>query len=73
MNPHAVALALILLHGPGGQQIHVNPNKVSTLRDPRGEAHFAPHTHCLVITSNGKFIAVRETCGAVRHLVEATP
>lgn len=64
-------LVLLQLHGPGGQNIFINPNEVTSVREPRsGEDHFGKGVHCLVNTADGKFSAVVEDCATVRMLVE---
>lgn len=65
-----VTVGFTELHGPEGQVMRVNPAKITTLREPaRGDLrHFAPTVHCIVVTVNGKFLAVRETCEQVDKL-----
>jgi len=66
------ATHLIILHGPDGQIIAVNPLEVITVRTPRGEIqkHFHSSTKCLVFTADGKFVAVTEECQVVRERIE---
>lgn len=66
-----IAIALIMLHGPGGQPIEINVHNISSLRVPRGTEHFARDTHCLVFMSDGKFIAIVETCAEIVAMVDA--
>jgi hypothetical protein len=56
------ALTLIVLTGPGGQLIKVNPDEVVSLRTPRGIDHMPKTVHCIVFTTDTKFIGVEETC-----------
>jgi len=67
-----LAYHLILLHGPGGHEIDVNPHEVSSLRDPSVvyEGHFAKGTKCLVFMSNGKVVAISEECEEVKKMIE---
>lgn len=66
------AVKLIMLVGPDKQLVEINPEKIVSLRAPRIVEHFARETRCLVFTSDGKFIAVRETCREVqKHIDEA--
>jgi hypothetical protein len=53
---------LIRLHGPDGQEIYVNPKTVVSVRPPRGTDTVGPQLHCLLHTTDGKYIAVTETC-----------
>lgn len=64
-------VALIYLHGPGGQPIFINPDEVVSVRKPRpDEGHFSKEVHCLVNTADGKFATVVEDCDTVRVMVE---
>jgi hypothetical protein len=56
------ALTLVVLTGPGGQLIKVNPDEVVSLRTPRGIDHMPKTVHCIVFTTDTKFIGVEETC-----------
>jgi hypothetical protein len=58
-------LALIVLTGPDGQAIKVNPKSVVSLRAPRSGEHFNKDVHCVVFTSDGKYIGVQESCDQV--------
>jgi len=66
------ATHLLILHGPDGQIIAVNPMEIITVREPRSEfaAHFPKGTNCICHTADGKFIAVAEECATVRDLIE---
>ena len=66
------AYHLILLHGPNGDTINVNPHEVSSLRDPSvgSEGHFAKGTKCLVFMSNGKVLAISEECEEAKKMIE---
>ena len=66
-------IILITLHGPNGQEIDINPNEVSSIRELSSsvpEGHFPKGTRCLVIMSNNRVTAVNEDCGTVRALLE---
>jgi hypothetical protein len=60
-----------MLHGPNGQALFVNPAQITTLREPAGTdvRHFPKDTHCVVVTTSGKFLAVMEPCAAVRDAI----
>jgi hypothetical protein len=61
-----VVLYLIFVHGPEGQEIQLNVNEISSIRQPReSEGHFSPEVHCLVFMTNGKFAGTTETCREV--------
>jgi hypothetical protein len=61
MNP-LIALTLIVLTGPGGQNVKINPDEVVSLRAPRSTDHMPKTVHCIVFTTDTKFIGVEETC-----------
>jgi len=66
------ALTLITLHGPNGQEIDINPNEVSSVRDisVATEGHFGKGVRCLLFMTNGKVIGTAETCFDARRLIE---
>jgi len=66
------ALSLITLHGPNGQEIDINPNEVSSVRDisVATEGHFGKGVRCLLFMTNGKVIGTAETCFDARRLIE---
>lgn len=67
----AIALNLIVLHRVDGGEVIVNAEQVTSLRDPVGRLqHLAPSGRCLVYLVDGTFVAVRETCAAVRRQLE---
>jgi hypothetical protein len=67
-----VLLHLIQLHGPDGQIIDVNPNEVSSLREPRegSEGHFPNGTKCIISMTNSKLVFVTEDCELIRMEIE---
>jgi len=67
----AVALSLIILHRADGGEVIINPAQVTSLRATAGSlGRLAPHGHCLVGLTDGKFVAVIEPCGDVKRLLE---
>lgn len=67
-----LALQLVQLTGPGGQEIDVNPDQVVSLREKRGNEHFAPGAKCVIHTADGKFVAVQEDCNTVQERLNQT-
>lgn len=63
-----LALALLILQGPDGQTIEVNPSAIVTMRapGPAGQAALAPGVRCAITTSDGKVVNVTDTCEEVR-------
>ena len=66
------AFHLILLHGPDGQEIDINPREIASLREPSSvsEGHFPKGVRCVVIMTNGRFNLVREDCHTVKVMTE---
>jgi hypothetical protein len=65
-----VLFRLVMLHGPGGQIIWINPEAVVELRTPREGEHFPPGTRCVINTSDGKFALVVESCKDVEEMMK---
>lgn len=67
-----VALAaLIVLHGPNGRDIFINPAAVTSMHaaiEGKKNELFTETARCLINTSDGKFISVVESCEKVREL-----
>jgi hypothetical protein len=64
-----VAILLVQLTGPDGRQrIDINAAEITSIREPSGpqEAHMVTGTHCVIVMTSGKFVAVHEKCGEVR-------
>jgi hypothetical protein len=64
------AIVLIQLTAPDGQRIDVNPLAIVSMRPPRGTDHFAANANCVLITLDGKFVLVQETCGRIMSLID---
>jgi hypothetical protein len=67
-----VVVHLLRLTGPEHQVIELNPKTVVSLREPRAAEHFWKGAHCLINTTDGKIVVVRETCDEVIKLIEGT-
>lgn len=72
---NAAPIRLVELHGGDGQSYFINIEQITSLRSPIASdlKQFARGTHCLVVTTAGKFLAVRETCGEVARLIHLAP
>lgn len=68
------ALRLVVLHGPDGQVVEINPEEVDTIREPRGKeaGHFHEGVKCLIFTSDGKMSGVIEDCDTVTYKLAET-
>ena len=66
------AFHLIQLHGPGGQEIDLNPHEIASLREPSSvsEGHFPKDIRCVVVMTNGRFNLVKEDCHTVKTMTE---
>jgi hypothetical protein len=67
-----LVITLLLLHAPEGADVAVNSEQITTLRGPpqQRKGTFTTEARCMINTSDGKFIAVIETCETVRKLME---
>jgi hypothetical protein len=74
LKPIWLALSLIFVHGPDGQEIEININEISSIRDPRAsEGHLHKSIHCVLYMTNGKFIGTTETCDEVDKMLAELP
>ena len=67
----AVALMLIL-HGPDGHDVRIAPEQITALHsppEPRSK-NYPLNANCLINLTDGKFIAVVETCLEVEQQLE---
>ena len=67
-----VTTALIILHAPGGKEVLVNPDTVTSLRrgEQDGGKNLTSEARCFVNLTDGKFVAVTENCSEVRSMLE---
>lgn len=64
------AAAMIILHVATGGEIDVNIQEITNMRGAEpGHSNFVKGTNCLVSMSDGKYVAVRETCEQVRQII----
>jgi hypothetical protein len=68
----ALALLLIPLHGPTGQRIDVNPDEVTSVREPQRGSTLSEKVHCVIGMTNGRFIALGDDCSTVRRAMGQT-
>lgn len=70
----AIAATLILLTGPDGHKVLINPEQVVALHSrklDKGDTKlFVEGAECLVSMTDGKHIAVVEPCSVIRKAVE---
>lgn len=65
-----VVIHFLHLHGPSGNNISVNANSISSVNQPHApHGHFAKHTKCILVMSNGRFIATREACRDIIRMI----
>jgi hypothetical protein len=58
-------VTLVMLHRADGETVSVNPERIVAVTPAHDHDHFVEGVHCVVHTSDQKFLAVRETCAAV--------
>ena len=63
-------LSLITVHAANGDDMQLNTNEISSIRQPRdAETHWGPQVHCVVVMSNGKFVGTLEDCATIIRLL----
>jgi len=69
-----VAAALVLLHRIDGGAVFINPEQVTSLHAKAGAPYknrlITEPAHCAIWLTDGKLIAVVETCPRVQQLLE---
>ena len=65
----AVTLQLLVLTGPNGNKVEINPKLITSIREPQVVGHYDPKVRCVIYTSDSQFIGVRETCERVRQIL----
>jgi hypothetical protein len=55
--------------GPDKQQLLVNPQEIVSIREPRVAEHFGKDIHCLIFTTDAKFMGVTDTCTEVERKI----
>jgi len=66
-----LALKLVTFTGPDDQIIEVNADEIVSVRTPRSADHFGPGIRCLINTSDGKYVSVKEECSQVVKTLQA--
>jgi hypothetical protein len=73
VDPFVVlALHLVALTSASGEIIAVNPEQVvSVRREPVvRQGHLSQHAHCMLNMTDGKFVAVQESCDEVEQRLQ---
>jgi hypothetical protein len=66
-----ITTALIILHAPGGKEVQINPDMVTSLRGRQdGNKNLTDEANCYINLTDGKFVAVVEHCTEVRSRME---
>jgi uncharacterized protein YlzI (FlbEa/FlbD family) len=72
MDPVILAtLYLIRLHALDGHEVDINPREITVMQEKKQGQHLAAGAECAISLSDGKFVAVTETCEEVRQKIEA--
>jgi hypothetical protein len=68
-----VLFELMVLHNPDGREIDINPAEITSLREAKpdnaSDKEFAPGVRCMINLSDGKYVAVIETCQDIRAIL----
>lgn len=66
-----VTATLIILHTPPAERIDVNKDEIVMIREPRdNDSLLSDNVNCIVLTTDGKFIGVVESCDEVREKIK---
>lgn len=69
-----IAIGLIALHLVDGREVLINPRQVTRLGESRPEGDpqktLTDEVRCVIWLTDGTYVAVIETCGTVRKLME---
>lgn len=65
-----ILFRLILLHGPDGKEIWINPDLIVSMRPKAGQGNFTDQANCLINLGDGKFVTIIEDCPTVKSLSE---
>ena len=59
-----------MFHLTGGQEVEINSTEIVAIRAPRSPDAVHKDVSCVIFTTDGKFIAVQETCEQVERKVK---
>jgi hypothetical protein len=66
-----ILVMLIELHAVDGSLIEVNPQTIASLRGRSpNDGHFAKGVNCLINTTDGLHLSVRETCSQILEKIK---
>jgi hypothetical protein len=68
-----ILLVMIILHSGSGTPLDLNTQTITNLRNPEPDSNsplFTKGVRCQVNMTDGKFVAVTETCAEVRRIME---
>jgi hypothetical protein len=68
-----ILLTFLVLHGPDGRVIHVNPDTIASMRsavEGKDNEYLQGGVNCFINTTDGKFVAVLEKCDAIKLLIK---
>lgn len=71
MGGFITAVVLVLLHGPNGHEILLNPAAVTSTHaaiEGKKNEYVTEDVRCVINTSDGKFVSVIESCETVQQL-----
>jgi hypothetical protein len=69
----AFTTLLLLLHGPDGHEILLNPRAIASMHAAvKGQPNkqFDADVRCVINTTDSKFVSVTETCDEVRQQIK---
>jgi len=64
------SVPFILLHSPGGDEIVLNVEEISSIRPSKGEDTQQKDVRCVIVMTNGRNFGITETCREIGTLIE---
>ena len=72
MLPTFLAFHLVMFTGLGHQIIEIDPDSVASIRTPKDSGHISKNVHCVIFTTDGKFVSVIQTCDEVHKRLQGS-
>ena len=69
-------IVVVLLHTPDGHEVLLNPRQITAMHaafPDKPNTTMTEDARCRISTTDGKFIAVIETCDTVRRIMGLAP
>lgn len=65
-----VVMGLLILHGPDGREITINPESITSMFKPAKGGLGHEQANCIVNLTDGKFVSVTEKCADIEKSIK---